>query len=849
MKFIIDKDIAKNYPYLRIGIIVAHDIDNSGENTQLNEIKINNANQIRSLYTSRDLIKNQFIKAWRETYRSFGVRPKSAQPTAEALIRRILRGHEIPTISKAVDLYLIAETEYFLPIGGYDLNSVNGNIFLRYSTGNEKFVPLNDPEKTESPSSSEIVYADETRVLTRRWNWRDCDYCKITKNSKNIALFTEIADESLKTEHLIDSLGRISSLILKYCGGRVTALVADVNKGFEWPVTELIISTGALSETESIHIQKRSYEKEKKEEPIYKQEIIKPEIKQESFFSDYYSTNSVKGILERSIEESLMKIDNDGDIKLDNLLFPSVTAAPSNFGDYSTTVALKIGSAKKIKATEVAELIVSNIPNKDLISSINIVDPGFINFKLDKHYLTSKINEIISENKSFGSCKIGKSKKVQVEFVSANPTGPLHVGHGRNAAIGNCIARVMEYVGYNVSREFYINDAIEGGQVQSFGETLYNRYRELCNIPYEETSSQYLGEYMLEIARDIVTQHGEKYINMDKSTCIREFASIGISKMLENIKQDCHLLGVHFDSWYSEQTLFDEKLIESAVKYLLRKKLAFKKDDAVWFRSSLFEDDKDRVIIRNNGKPTYFGSDISYHYTKFVKRRFYRVINVWGADHHGYIPRMRSAISAMNVAPNRLSIVLTQLVNLMRGNIVVRMSKRSGNYVSLRDVIDEVGADVAKFIFLSRSPNTELDFDIEIAKKQSDENPAYYIQYAHTRLAGILRAASEKCIDFSEADTSLIEEEEALDIVRHLVRFPEIVETSARDLSPQTLIEYGLTLAAKVHKVYKNFRIVKHGDQNITDGVVKARLKFTLAAKIVLANCLYLIGIDAPERM
>ncbi len=510
-------------------------------------------------------------------------------------------------------------------------------------------------------------------------------------------------------------------------------------------------------------------------------------------------------------------------------------------GDYASPVALKLGRAARVNPLGIAEAIVGFLPSIEEVEKVWAAAPGFINFKLKKEWLKGQVEEILKEGELYGNLTLGQGTKVQVEFVSVNPTGPLHVGHGRGAVLGSTLANVLSAAGYKVEREYYINDA--GSQMQAFYRSLYARYREISGLPAEMPSEGYQGQYMIELAREIASENGDAFLKLEAKEAIEKVGQIGYQKVMQSIKEDLKLLGVEFDVWFSEQSLYPEQF-EKAMTILKEGNYTKEEEGALWFVSTGLGEDKDNVLIRSSGAPTYFASDIAYHYNKFIERGFDKVINIWGADHQGHVPRMKAAINALGISPERLRIIISQMVGLRRGKEQLKVSKRTGELITLRELIDEVGTDVCRFFFLSRSPDSQMDFDLELAKKESMDNPVYYVQYAHARIAGILRLAGEKGIDFKEGDISLLNSEAELDLIRRLCLLPEIIELIALNLEPHHLPHYAQELATSFHNFYERCRVISE-ERELT----LARLKLVEATRIVLAKTLKLMGMSTPERM
>jgi len=511
-------------------------------------------------------------------------------------------------------------------------------------------------------------------------------------------------------------------------------------------------------------------------------------------------------------------------------------------GDYASSLPLKLARATKMSPVVIAEAIVKFIPSLPEIEEVTVAPPGFINFTLSSAWLTQQVEAILNAGESYGNIGYGDNKSVQIEFVSVNPTGPLHVGHGRGAVLGSALANVLDAAGYVVEKEYYINDA--GSQLDAFNRSLYVRYLQCLGTDAEMPSNGYLGNYMVELAHEIISSEGNRFLTLSEGVATRELGVIGIKKTMNSIRQDLVSLGVEFDVWFSEQTLYRDGQYEKVMKLLKDGAYIAEKEDAIWFASSTLGEDKDNVLVRSDGSPTYFAADIAYHYNKFVEREFDTVIDIWGADHQGHVSRMKVVANALGVDPERLKVIICQLVTLRRGEEIVKVSKRSGDVITLQEVIDEVGMDACRFIFLSRSADSQMDFDMKLAKKQSADNPVYYVQYAHARIASILRLAEEKGIDYSQGDVSLLITRSELALIRQMVLLPEIIETIAGTLEPHHLPYYAQDLATVFHGFYKQCRVVSKNP-----ALTSSRLKLVKAAKIVLARSLHLMGMTAPEQM
>ena len=511
-------------------------------------------------------------------------------------------------------------------------------------------------------------------------------------------------------------------------------------------------------------------------------------------------------------------------------------------GDFASSLPLKLARTTRMPPLAVAEKIVEKISLPAEIDHTTIAPPGFINFTLRNEWLTEQVETILAAGESYGNLVLGKGKNIQVEFVSVNPTGPLHVGHGRGAVLGSTLADVLSTSGYSVEREYYLNDI--GNQIELFGHSLYVRYLQYLGKEADIPPDGYHGSYMIDLAKEIAEEHGDKFLNIPRKEAIEGITEIGLNKIINNIKEDLLLLNVEFDEWFSEKSLYKGEQYNKVMALLESGNYVTKKENAVWFESSLLGEDKDNVLVRSDGSPTYFASDIAYHYNKFMERKFDAVIDIWGADHQGHVPRMKAVMKALGQDPEQLKVIICQLVTLHRGKETLKVSKRSGDIITLREVIDEVGADACRFSFLSYSAESQMDFDLELAKKQSADNPVYYVQYAHARIASILRLAQQRQIDYSQGDISLLSTEPELTLIRHLIMLPEVIERVAANLEPHHLPYYAQALATVFHSFYKQCRVVSQ-DEALT----KARLKLVSATQIVLVKALHLMGMTAPETM
>ena len=514
-------------------------------------------------------------------------------------------------------------------------------------------------------------------------------------------------------------------------------------------------------------------------------------------------------------------------------------------GDFACSLPLKMARPMRMNPMEIAERLVSAIPVEGPVQRIWAAPPGFINFSLRDAWLAEQVETIRRAGDTYGDAGAGEKRRVQVEYVSVNPTGPLHVAHARGAVIGSALAKVLSAAGYEVQQEYYVNDA--GNQIEQFSRSLYARYRQVTGGEAELPPDGYVGEYMVDLARELESAEGSRFLGLDEDAAVTELGGIGVRRMLDAIRSDLELLGVRFDEWFSERSLYSGGLYERAIGLLEEGGFLARRDGAVWFTSSALGEDKDAVLVRRSGAPTYFASDVAYHYNKFVERGFDLVIDVWGADHQGHVARMKAVVDALGVPPGRLALLITQMVTLKRGDEVVRLSKRSGDIVTLRELVEEVGADACRFFFLSRSAESQMEFDLELAKEESSENPVYYIQYAHARIASILRLARERGIDYSAGDVSMLTHEAELGLVRKMLVLPELVETMARTLEPHHLPHYAVEVATAFHWFYQQCRVVSSATEDAA--ITAARLKLVEAARVVLARCLGLMIMSAPEEM
>lgn len=563
-------------------------------------------------------------------------------------------------------------------------------------------------------------------------------------------------------------------------------------------------------------------------------------------------TRTIRTHLEQLVEAAARAAVAAGD--LPDVAIPGAAIErpkdPAN-GDFASTLPLRLSRAAMRPPIEVARAIVSHVAADPAIEPPSVAPPGFINFRLSVPFLQQQVEHIIAAGPQFADLEIGGGRSVQVEFVSANPTGPLHVGNGRGAAIGDALANALTAAGFRVEREYYINDA--GTQTDYFADTLYARYQQLFGRDVPLPADGYPGAYMVELAEAVRQRHGDAFLRGPGEPVPPELAALGIELMVSRIRQTLENFGVRYDRWYSEKSLYEPGgAYEQAMRILRENGMLVERDGALWFASSELGEDKDNVVVRSDGRPTYYASDIAYHWDKFIRRGFDLVIDVWGADHHGHVSRLKTATRAVGADPESLHILLYQLVTLKRGGEVVRLSKRSGEIITLDELVEEVGKDAARFFFLLRSPGAQMDFDLDLAVRQSSENPVFYVQYAHARLCSILERAREQGLTPDGGDVALLTQPHELALIREMMRLVDVIETVATRCEPQHLPHYAQDLATAFHAFNDAFK--QQNDPSLkvlTDDerLTRARLRLVLAARIALARVLDLMGMSAPERM
>ena len=580
--------------------------------------------------------------------------------------------------------------------------------------------------------------------------------------------------------------------------------------------------------------------------------------------------DQLQDLIKKCIQDLISKgilIEMPPNVRLDH-------TKDNSHGDYATNIALMLSKQAKMKPVDLAKIIVDQLDESSFINKIEIAGPGFINFFISDESSSSVVSEIIDQGALYGSSEIGQGKKVLLEYVSANPTGPLHVGHGRGAAYGATISNLLRAVGFKVDNEYYVNDA--GRQMDILAVSIYLRYLSLCGENLRFPDNGYQGQYIKDIAQVIYDTSGEEFCKKldlifanvskdgseggDKESHIdgliensksilgdsfRAIFQVGIESILGGIKSDLSEFGVVFEKWFSEQSLIDTGLSESCITKLKESQKVYEKDGALWFKTTNYGDEKDRVVVRDNGNHTYFASDIAYHFDKF-ERGYDKIINVWGADHHGYISRVKASIDALGHSPDKLEILLVQFANLYRGGSKVQMSTRSGSFVTLEDLRKEVGNDAARFFYILRKSEQHMDFDLDLAKSKTNENPVYYIQYAHARICSVFRQANEKEmeVDHSQANLSLLTEGIEKNIIKELSRYKSVLESSAIQYEPHQLAYYLRDLSTHFHSYYNACKFIVE-DKHLT----QARFSLIHATRQILINGLSILGVSAPESM
>ncbi|WAM36902.1 arginine--tRNA ligase [Caldicellulosiruptor acetigenus] len=547
----------------------------------------------------------------------------------------------------------------------------------------------------------------------------------------------------------------------------------------------------------------------------------------------------VQNAIKNCIDKGIFELDSIPDIMIEK-------PKEKSHGDFATNIAMELTRKLKKNPREIAQSILSSVDlSNTFIEKVEVAGPGFINFFFKKDWLYKVVDVILSEGDDYGKVNIGNSKKVMVEFVSANPTGPMHMGNARGGALGDCLANLLKWAGYNVTKEFYVNDA--GNQIEKFGQSLEIRYRQLKGENIELPEDCYHGEDIIERVKEYLDEHGDDLENLSSDERREKLVDFALKRNISLMKEHLRKYGIEYDVWFHESSLYESGEVFETIEDLKSRGYTYEKDGALWFAASKIDESlKDEVLIRANGIPTYFAADIAYHRNKFEKRGFDIVIDIWGADHHGHVARMKAAMKALGIDPERLIVILMQLVRLVRGKEIVRMSKRTGKAITLIDLIDEIGKDAARFMFNTKSADTHIEIDLDLVTQQTLDNPVFYVQYAHARTCGILRALSEEGIvlDKSRIKVELLQQEEELELLKKLLELPEEIEIAAKNLDVSRVTKYLLDLASMFHAFYNACRV-----KNENEDLMFTRLSLVECVRIVIKNMLRLLGVDAPEKM
>ena len=546
---------------------------------------------------------------------------------------------------------------------------------------------------------------------------------------------------------------------------------------------------------------------------------------------------SIKKAFEKAQQDNLVPAAEIGDIAVERPQTPE-------HGDYASSLPLKLAKPLKKTPIEIANVLAKYLKIDEIFEDVVVANPGFLNFVLSRKWLQDQVDQMLSDPESYGVTNAGKGKKIQVEYISANPTGRLHVAHARGAVIGSTLANVLKSAGFEVEQEYYLNDA--GAQIDKFNRSLVARYMQSLGNDVELPEDSYPGEDIIAVAEKIRDSSSDNY-DTDDPGALSDLGKAGIQLMIEGIKEDIESLRIDFDSWFSEKSLFENGQFEKCIGLLKEMGYVADKDGATWLLNSNLGEEKDNVLIRSNGTPTYFSTDIAYHYDKFIQRKFDTVIDVWGADHQGQVPRLKSAMKMLGSDPDNLEMILVQMVRFKKGETIEKLSKREGNIVPLIELVSEIGADACRFMFLSRSHETQLDFDLDLAKKQSSENPVYYIQYGHARICSILNLAVEKKINYSNGSVYMLSHESEIQLINKILELPSVIDAIADTYEVHHLPHYSLELATAFHNFYQNCRVISENEEDL--GLSKARLKLCEATKLALVNCLELMGMSKPEKM
>ncbi|WP_003542708.1 arginine--tRNA ligase [Desulfotomaculum nigrificans] len=555
---------------------------------------------------------------------------------------------------------------------------------------------------------------------------------------------------------------------------------------------------------------------------------------------------TIRATLAAALEKAIAKAVDEGAINpVETPEIVIEVPREKEHGDFATNLAMQLARSAKMAPRKIAEAVVENLDLAGTrVARVEIAGPGFINFYLEPSWVYDVVPLIVQEDRNYGRVELGNGRKVQVEFVSANPTGLLHMGNARGAALGDSLAAILDFAGYRVSREYYINDA--GNQIENFGRSLEVRYLQQLGQDIPMPEEGYHGEDIIDTVKGYLNKHGDGLVNVDSATRRQTLAAYALKEKLTHIRNTLLDFGVVYDVWFSEQSLHDSGAIDRTINELRERGYIYEHENALWFKATEFGDEKDEVVVRSNGIPTYFAADIAYHRNKF-ERGFDWVIDIWGADHHGHVNRMKGSMEALGYSRDKLEVILMQLVRLFRGGEIVRMSKRTGQFVTLEELMEEVGRDAARYFFVMRSPDSHLDFDLDLAKSQTNDNPVFYIQYAHARICSILRQLQEQGRQLpaaADVDLTLLKEEAELGLLRKLADFPTEIAAAAELLAPHRIARYLHDLAGQFHSFYNSYRVITDNEE-----LSQARLVLVNCVRIVLRNALGLLGLTAPEKM
>ncbi|MGL4607495.1 MAG: arginine--tRNA ligase [Eubacteriaceae bacterium] len=557
-----------------------------------------------------------------------------------------------------------------------------------------------------------------------------------------------------------------------------------------------------------------------------------------------YIREKIEAEIKEIMEKALNKAIENGAFSIEKkpTMFLEIPREKEH-GDYATNMAMQLPKEAKKSPRFIAEALVENMDiDHSIIDTVEIAGPGFINFKLKKTWQPKVIQEIKEKKENYGRSEKNKGKTFNLEFISANPTGPMHMGNARGGAIGDILASIADWSGYEVTREFYINDS--GNQIVKFGDSLDVRYRQLLGEDVDFPEDGYQGDDITQHMKELIDIEGRALLEISPEERKKKLVEYALEKNLSKMRKDLEAYGIHYDVWFSEESLYESGAIQEAINLLKERGFAYESEGALWFKATEFGSEKDDVLIRANGLPTYFMADIAYHMNKFITRGFDRCINVWGADHHGHIARLKGALTAVGIDASHFDVVIMQLVRLLRNGEVARMSKRQGKAIALTDLIDEVGVDATRFFFNLRSPDSHFDFDLDLAIEESNENPVFYVQYAHARICSIIRQMEEELDQSSPLDLSRLTEKEEFHLMETLSMFPEEILTAKERLDPSRITRYAIDLAAAFHSFYNACRV------RIEDPVLmKARVALIESTQQVIQNALNILGVSAPERM